>query len=117
MKVVRVEESYRHFVTGEFKSHAEFLPDEIYSKVLDNIVITCVDIIVCHAGKMLLGKRAIEPQSDWWIIRGKMKPGESFNEAATRNVRRELGLNIKPYLFQYLSSTSLVWVSSALLAF
>lgn len=35
----------RHFVTGKLKSYTSFLPDEIYSRILDNIVVTCVDII------------------------------------------------------------------------
>lgn len=113
MEAVKVDGRYRHFVTGEFNSHAGFLPDEIYTKVLDNIVITCVDIVVVHQGKILLGKRAIEPNKDWWVVGGRMKPGESFEDAAARNIKRELNLEAQPSSFQYLNTQSLVWPSRA----
>ena len=61
MDAIEVAGRYRHFVTGKFESHAGFLPDEIYTKVLDSIVVTCVDVVVFYQWKMLLGKRAIEP--------------------------------------------------------
>ncbi len=98
----------RHYVTGDFKSHAVRMSEDDYSKALDSLVITCVDIVVAHKGLMLIGKRTIEPQSGWWIIGGRMIPGESFTEAAARNVKRELNLNIKPFRFKYLNTQSMV---------
>ena len=101
----------RHFVTGPFTSHAFWMTEEDYSKGLDNFVTTCVDFIVLNPKKeMLLGKRAREPQPDWWIGGGKMTPGETFEEAAARNVKRELGLDIDGSRFSFLPSNySLVW--------
>lgn len=101
----------RHFVNGSFTSHAFWMKEEDYSKSLDNFVATCVDCIVLNSKEeMLLGKRTIEPQPDWWIVGGKMMPGETFEEAVVRNVKRELGLNIDSSRFAFLPSIySLVW--------
>lgn len=104
----------RHFVTGNFTPHPKFLSDEDYVKVLDSIVVTCADcILINRRGEMLLGKRRVEPQPDWWIIGGRMRVGESFQEATARNIKRELGLDIKPKRFQYLGAYSLVWATRA----
>ena len=102
--------AYCQFVTGLFVSYAKFLPDEIYQFVLDCIVVSCVDIVVVdHRGKMFLGKRSIEPQPDWWIIGGRMRPGESFEEAASRNIQRELGLEIDTSRFVFSGRYNLIW--------
>lgn len=101
---------HRHFVTGSFKSHATHLSDEDYGILLDTVAIACVDIVVLNQyDEMLLGKRTREPQPDWWIIGGRMIPGESFEQAAARNLLRELGLDIEPNRFHYLDTFSLVW--------
>jgi ADP-ribose pyrophosphatase YjhB (NUDIX family) len=104
----------RHFVTGDFQSHATWLSEEDYAKVLDNIVIACVDcILVNDKREMLLGKRNIEPAPTWWIVGGRMKPGESFKTAAARNVKRELNLSIDPVRFHYFDTYSFVWARRA----
>lgn len=102
-----------HFVTGRFRSRARFLEEQDYSMVLDNVVIGCVDIVVINSGEMLLGKRTCEPQPDWWIIGGRMMPGEKPEESASRNIKRELGLNIKPSRLSYLGTYSFVWSTRA----
>jgi len=88
--------------------------DREYAAVLDSIVIACVDIILINGMReMLLGKRTREPQPDYWIIGGRMKPGESFEEAAARNIKRELGIELGPERFTYLTTLSLVWARRA----
>jgi len=104
----------QHFVERGFTSHAKFLSDEAYGEALDSLVLACVDIVLTNdSGAMLLGKRSREPHPDWWIIGGRMRPGESFEEAASRNIRRELGLEINPTRFQYLCTYSLAWARRA----
>lgn len=100
---------YHHFVTGDFKSHSGWVTDEEYGRIRDNIVRTVVDCILINKGKMLLGKRSREPQSDWWVIGGGMKPGESFEQAAKRNLKRELNLDINLSRFRYFDIYSFVW--------
>ncbi len=104
----------RYFEQEGFKSHAKFLPDETYSQVLDSIVMACVDAVLMNSkGEMLIGKRAVEPNRDWWIIGGRMRPGESFEQAAAVNVERELGISIEPSRFKYLCTYSVAWARRA----
>lgn len=91
---------YGDAADGSFISHAEHLPDEEYSRVLDNIVIGCVDVVVCHGGELLLGKRTRYPVPDWWLMGGRMRPGETLRGAASRLIERELGIGIHPDRFQ-----------------
>lgn len=107
--------SGQHYVEEGFVSRAKFMSDEDYSAALDSLVLACVDVVVVNrdSGKMLLGKRVQEPQADWWIIGGRMRPGESFHETISRNVKRELGLEIEPSRFQYLCIYSTVWARRA----
>jgi ADP-ribose pyrophosphatase YjhB (NUDIX family) len=98
-----VNERGNYFRDPDFVPHTQFLSDEDYSKVLDNVCVTCCDIIVVRDdGRILLGLRAWEPLKDWWIQGGRAKPGESFEETCARNVKRELGLVIDPERFQLL---------------
>jgi len=72
------------------------IPDKIYSQILDNTVISAVDAIICHNGKVLLGLRNQEPcKGQWWIPGGRQEKGETGEEAIVRKVREEIGLDIK----------------------
>ncbi|GEM_PF-822770 len=90
-------EEKTHFKEPSYVSRKPtFLNDDVYSQVLDNIVFACVDCAVVNfkKTKILLGLRAYPPQPDWWVIGGRMRPGESFNDTAKRNIKRELGLDL-----------------------
>lgn len=103
-----------HFVEDGFKSRATFMDDASYGIALDNIVFACVDIVLLNESQeILLGRRVAFPHPNWWIIGGRMLPGENFEQAASRNVSRELGLRISPSRFQYLCTFSLVWAKRA----
>eukprot|EP00401_Gymnodinium_catenatum_P042965 CAMPEP_0117501566 /NCGR_PEP_ID=MMETSP0784-20121206/23366_1 /TAXON_ID=39447 /ORGANISM="" /LENGTH=219 /DNA_ID=CAMNT_0005296827 /DNA_START=65 /DNA_END=721 /DNA_ORIENTATION=+ len=99
------------FVTGAFEPHFHFLPEEEYGRALDAIVKACSDIMVTsHDGEQVfLGKRKVEPQPGWWYIGGRSRPGESPQQAAARNVRRELNLELPPSRFEVVGNYSLVW--------
>jgi len=58
---------------------------------------------------ILLGKRKVYPQPDWWLIGGRSRPGQSPSEAASSNVRRELKIDAKPERFKVVGSYNLVW--------
>ncbi len=103
-----------HFIENGFKSHAKFIDDASYGMILDNIVFACVDIVLLNeAREMLLGKRVALPYPDWWIIGGRMLPGENFEESAARLLKRELDLTMPTARFQYLCAYSLVWAKRA----
>ncbi len=100
----------RHFIEKGFTPQGRRLGDEAYAQAIDSLVIACVDIILLDAkGEMLLGKRSYYPAKGWWIVGGRMRPGESFEEAAARNVKRELGLEISTERFSCLGLYSFVW--------
>lgn len=99
-----------HFVTGAFIARQTHLSEEDYAKVLDCVVIACVDCLLVHDAHMLLGKRTREPHPDWWLVGGRMLPGESFADAALRNLKRELALTVEDASrFEFLGVSSLVW--------
>ncbi|MBI2045833.1 MAG: NUDIX domain-containing protein [Parcubacteria group bacterium] len=102
--------NYHHFVTGAFNRHAASLSAEEYAKVLDSVVVATADIaVINNRGEILLGKRTRAPWPDWWIIGGRMMPGESFEEAASRKLKEELSLDIEVSRLSYIGTYSLVW--------
>jgi 8-oxo-dGTP pyrophosphatase MutT (NUDIX family) len=86
-----------HFVTGPFSPQNIFLSDEEYGRALDAIVKGCSDAFILSAKgtHVLLGKRKIHPQADWWFIGGRIRPGETPQAAIKRNMKRELGLEVR----------------------
>lgn len=98
-----------HFVTGKFISRTQRLTDIEYAAALDSLVIACVDCVLTCKNEILIGRRMREPQADWWVIGGRMQPGETFAESAARHCRRELSLTIAPDRFRYLNTVSQVW--------
>lgn len=86
-----------------------FVDDEVYTQILDAVVLACLDIVLVHDGKVLLGKRAWHPQADWWVIGGRMRPGEELEVAAARHAKRDLGLELALDRFSYLTTFSTAW--------
>ncbi|EKX43055.1 hypothetical protein GUITHDRAFT_54381, partial [Guillardia theta CCMP2712] len=98
------------FVTGEFKSHRTFLPDDEYGKALDNFVKGCSDMLITDPkGNIFLGKRIVHPQPDWWYVGGRMMPGESPSSSCSRLLKRELSLDIAPERFRSICYNSMAW--------
>jgi ADP-ribose pyrophosphatase YjhB (NUDIX family) len=99
------------FVTGDFTPHHCFLPDDTYGLALDALVKACSDVLLLSPDRasLFLGRRKVEPQPDWWFVGGRSKPGDSTQEAAARNVKRELKLAIEPARFETVGNYSFVW--------
>ncbi|KAG6555295.1 hypothetical protein Mapa_003338 [Marchantia paleacea] len=102
-----------HFVTGDFKKQSVFLEDGEYGRALDCLVKTCTDLLICDSDgadcKVLLGKRIVEPQPDWWFMGGRMKTGETPEESMARLVKREQQLVVEPSRFRVLGYHSYHW--------
>lgn len=84
-----------HFETGVFQCHATRLSNEVYSQCLDSVVKACCDMFLIHplSGRVLLGKRNVFPQKDWWFgCGGRMVPGDTIPAGAARLMQRELGI-------------------------
>ena len=99
------------FITGDFEPHHKFLPDDEYGRALDAMVKAVSDVLVVdEAGeRVYLGQRCVEPQPDWWYIGGRVKPGDTPQGGAARNVKRELGLDLPAARFAVLANYSFVW--------
>ncbi|CAJ1353527.1 unnamed protein product [Effrenium voratum] len=100
-----------HFVTGNFKPHHLFLEDAEYGRALDTLVKAVSDVLItsCDRSRVFLGRRKVHPQPDWWLMGGRSRPGESPVQAAARNVRRELGLNLPVSRFEVIGCYSMTW--------
>jgi len=85
-----------HFETGSYQKQSVFLPDEEYGRALDTLVKACTDILLTNdKGEILLGKRVVQPQPDWWYpCGGRMKPGETPYTSAARLLKRELKISV-----------------------
>lgn len=116
-KVTTLSGIERQYITGQnifTGAKPMFLPDDEYARSLDTFVIVCIDIVVVDPqGKILLGKRQQEPHPDWWIIGGRMRAGESFENAAARTIERELSITIPVYDFQLVGFYNLIWDTKA----
>lgn len=97
------------YIEPGYTAESVFVNDEVYTQILDAIVVACLDIVFVHEGKILLGKRAWHPQADWWIVGGRMRPGEELQAASARHAQRDLNLNLDPDRFHYLTTFSTAW--------
>src|SRR5262245_3308330 len=60
----------------------------------------CVEALVEQDGRLLLGRRAIEPAKGMWdILGGFMQVGETVEEALQREVLEESGLEVRMTCF------------------
>ena len=90
-----------------------FFDSDVYGTILDGIVVACVDIAATHNGALLLGKRTHHPQADWWIVGGRMQPGDALAPAAQRLFRKEMGVQIPEERFSYLTTFVCGWKKRA----
>ena len=107
-----------HFETGDFGARKPvFLPDKEYGLALDALVKGCADVLLTRGRgaslRVLLGKRRVEPQPDWWFVGGRTRPGETPAEGAARNVKREIGLAASRRRFALVGAYSLLWRTRA----
>lgn len=102
--------SVPHF-NSEFTSHRTRLPDKEYGEALDCIVKGCSDMLLLSpdANSVLLGKRIVHPQPDWWFVGGRIFPGETPTQSCCRLLKRELSLDVEPARLRSVCCASLAW--------
>ena len=77
-----------------------------YAKKLDNVIVTGVQVILKHRGKVIIGERLGSiGEGTWAFPGGKVNKGEKFVEASAREVYEEVGLSIKSNQLKYLTCT------------
>lgn len=69
----------------------------LYSKVVKNFPISCVDILIKNTkNELLFVKRKNQPAKGcWWIPGGRVIHGEKRKTAAKRKAREECGIAIQ----------------------
>ncbi len=74
---------------------AEFISEGLFREIHRLMPIVCVDAVVYHRGKILLLKRAIEPEAGrWYFPGGRMVKGECPARAVKRIVLSETDLAV-----------------------
>ncbi|RJQ29472.1 NUDIX domain-containing protein [Candidatus Parcubacteria bacterium] len=65
----------------------------LYRRILEVIPIPCVDMVIIHGTRFLLGKRKNKPaRGKWWLIGGRVYKGELLRNAVSRKAKEEAGL-------------------------
>ncbi len=105
-------------MSGEFfrengwTDHRAWIPDDLYGKVLDSVVFGCTDMsLIDETGRIGIVKREREPQAKLWSIGGRMMPGESPTECASRILSREARLSLPAERFHDIATYSTCWTT------
>lgn len=100
----------REYFEFGFTPRAGRADEATYGAILDTVVVCCVDCVVVHRRKLLLGLRTQYPFKGWWVMGGRMRPEERYKETARRVVEREVGLRIvDPRRFVYIDHACYGW--------
>jgi len=81
-----------------------FLPDDVYAESLKSFVLVCADTLIVNKTRktVYLAKRKSKPQSDWWMIGGRVLAGEEERVAMRRLFKRETSLVISEGDFEFI---------------
>lgn len=62
--------------------------------------VPCVDFVLVHQGKFLMGFRSNKPaQNQWWLPGGRIWKNETLEKAALRKAKEETGMQVKVVKF------------------
>jgi len=71
------------------------IEEKLYKQIVENTVISCVDVCLLYNGKVFLAKRKEEPaKNQWFVPGGRIWLGESIEKSAKRKIKEELGIDI-----------------------
>lgn len=105
MKIDTVGEYIEQGYTGS----QSYIDNDTYRRILDTIVVVCVDVLLLYEGKVVLGRRDQYPQKDWWLFGGRMRTGEMFNKSAQRLIKHELDISVNEERFSMLTTFAAAW--------
>lgn len=71
------------------------LSDEDWGFIYSRVPRLCVDALLIRDGKVLLGRRSVEPYKHQWNLPGgTVYRGETLEQALIRNVKQEVGFDV-----------------------
>jgi colanic acid biosynthesis protein WcaH len=72
------------------------IPEETWHDVVEHVPIVSVDLIVRHAGGVVLGKRTNRPgRGEWFVPGGRVRKDERLDAAVHRVAEAELGVDVR----------------------
>lgn len=75
-----------------------FIPTKLYNQIIKLIPIVSVEAAIQMDDGFLFFRRNNEPaKGEWWFPGGRIKKGETLQEALHREVKEETGLTITQY--------------------
>jgi len=75
-----------------------WIPSSLYNQMAKSMPIPAVEAIIVRNGSLLFLKRNNIPvKGQWWFPGGRIRKGESLEEALFREVKEETGLNVIAY--------------------
>ena len=82
------------------KKKESFIPDFLYRKIVKYMPIPSVEAIIVKDGKLLFLRRKNSPaKGQWWFPGGRIRKGETIEEALFREVKDETELTVTIYIF------------------
>ena len=91
----------------------EWIPEDLYRKILNVVSVPCVDLIIRADNRFLLGKRLNEPaKGQWFVPGGRVNKGERLQDVAIRKAKEEVGLEISPEQIKMLSTGETIFEDS-----
>lgn len=92
--------------------HDERLPRERYTEFIAAMPEACVDVVVEHEGRVLVGRRENEPaRGEWFWPGSRLFKGEALADAVHRVAEDELGIAVT--VEEQLGANGHFWESSA----
>ena len=74
----------------------KFLPDTLFSNIIEHAPLISIDLCIVHQDKILLGKRINPPAKDYYFTPGgRIYKNEPWKDAMKRIAKEELSLDIK----------------------
>ena len=82
-------------ILGSNRRETDFIPDNLYNQITKWLPIVSVEAVIVMDESLLLLKRTNQPAlGQWWFPGGRIKKGESLEEALHREVKEETGLEL-----------------------
>ena len=95
----------------------EFIPEEIYSQICQNMPVLCVDALLESNEKYLLLKRKEDPlKNEYWLPGGRVLHKEKLQDAIIRIIKRETNINLHvlKHELKFLGITEMIFSGSRL---